>query len=126
MAYLEGALELLSPSKDHEQIKSYVGRLIEAYALARGIDLSPYGAWTLKNDEVWVWKGDRIEIQVLRANRYESERRSHLLPGLDLDLLISFLDRPTALQAVKGFREALGRPGVSEGHGRRPGRRRRR
>src|SRR5439155_7839063 len=49
MAYLEGALELVSPSKDHERTKSYVGRLIEAYALARGIDLSPYGAWTVKN-----------------------------------------------------------------------------
>src|SRR3972149_3520508 len=49
MAYLEGALELMRPSKDHERIKSYIGRLIEAYALERGIDLSPYGAWTLKN-----------------------------------------------------------------------------
>ena len=49
IAYLEGALELMSPSKEHERIKSYLGRLIEAYALERGIDLSPYGAWTLKN-----------------------------------------------------------------------------
>ena len=49
MAYLEGALELMSPSKDHERVKSYLGCLVEAYALERGIDLSPYGAWTLKN-----------------------------------------------------------------------------
>jgi Uma2 family endonuclease len=49
IAYLEGGLELMSPSKDHERIKSYIGRLIEAYALERGIDLSPYGAWTLKS-----------------------------------------------------------------------------
>ena len=49
MAYLEGALELTSPSKDHERLKSYLGCLVEAYALERGIDLSPYGAWTLKN-----------------------------------------------------------------------------
>lgn len=48
IAYLEGAMELMSPSKDHERIKAYIGRLIEAYALDRGIDLSPYGAWTLK------------------------------------------------------------------------------
>ena len=41
---------ILSPSKDHERIKSYIGRLIEAYALERGIDLSPYGAWTLRNE----------------------------------------------------------------------------
>jgi len=49
MAYLEGALELMSPSKDHERVKSYVGRLVEAYALERGIEFSPYGSWTLKN-----------------------------------------------------------------------------
>jgi len=49
MAYLQGALEIMSPSKDHERIKSYIGRLIEAYALETGLDLSPYGGWTLKN-----------------------------------------------------------------------------
>jgi Uma2 family endonuclease len=49
IAYLEGALELMSPSKDHERIKGYLGRLIEAYALARDVRLSPYGSWTLKN-----------------------------------------------------------------------------
>ena len=48
MAYLEGTLELMSPSKDHERIKSYIGCLVEAYALVRGIDLSPYGSWTQK------------------------------------------------------------------------------
>ncbi|HUE90040.1 MAG TPA: Uma2 family endonuclease, partial [Vicinamibacterales bacterium] len=48
IAYLEGAMELMSRSKDHERIKAFIGRLIETYALERGIDLSPYGAWTLK------------------------------------------------------------------------------
>jgi Uma2 family endonuclease len=48
IAYLDGALEIMSPSKDHERIKSYIGRLVEAYALERGIDFSPYGSWTLK------------------------------------------------------------------------------
>jgi Uma2 family endonuclease len=49
MAYLEGTLELMSPSKDHERIKSYIGRLVETYALECGVELSPYGAWTLKH-----------------------------------------------------------------------------
>jgi hypothetical protein len=35
--------------------------------------------------------------------------RSDFFPGLDVDLLCSFLDRPTALQAVQAFREALRR-----------------
>ena len=41
IAYLEGALELMSPSKEHERIKSYIGRLVEAYALERGIEKIP-------------------------------------------------------------------------------------
>ena len=49
MAYLEGTLELMSPSKEHERAKSSIGRLVEAYALERGVELSPYGAWTLKS-----------------------------------------------------------------------------
>ena len=154
IAYLEGVMELMSPSKDHERIKSYIGRLIEAYALERGIDLSPYGAWTLKNapkqsglepdecylvgdqskdtpdlaievvwtsggidkleiyrrlgvGEVWIWKDSQIEVHVWRQQRYELAEKSALFPDLDVPLLASFLDRPTALQAVKAFREAL-------------------
>lgn len=155
MAYLEGVLELMSPSKDHERIKSYIGRLLEAYALERDIDLSPYGAWTLKvapkeaglepdecyilgtdqsKDvpdlaievawtgggidkleiyrrlgvrEVWFWKDERIEIHVLRGERYEQVARSRLLPELDVAGLTAHLEHPTALRAVKAFREDL-------------------
>jgi Uma2 family endonuclease len=49
VAYLDGDMELMSPSKDHERIRSYIGRLIETYALERGIDFGPYGTWTLKS-----------------------------------------------------------------------------
>jgi Uma2 family endonuclease len=155
IAFLDGALELMTPSKDHERNKSYVGRLLEAYALERGIDLSPYGSWTLRNaprqtgaepdecylvgadqgrerpdlaievvwtsggidklevyarlgvPEVWFWKEGRIEVHVLRGGRYETAPRSALFPELEIELLASFLDRPTALQAVRAFREAL-------------------
>lgn len=49
MAYLDGALELMLPSKGHERTKSYLGRLVEGFALERDIVLSPYGSWTLKD-----------------------------------------------------------------------------
>ena len=49
MAYLKGTLELTTPSRDHERIKSCIGALVTVYALERGIELSPYGSWTLKN-----------------------------------------------------------------------------
>ena len=48
IAYLEGELELMSPSMDHEMIKSRIGRLIEAYAAHQGIDLWPIGSWTVR------------------------------------------------------------------------------
>lgn len=48
ITYLEGELEFMSPSKDHEQIKSYIGRLLEIWCIDRGIELTPYGSWTLK------------------------------------------------------------------------------
>jgi Uma2 family endonuclease len=172
MAYLDGMLELMSPSKDHERIKSYIGRLIEAYALERGLDLSPYGSWTLKRapskaavepdecyivgaeqeksspdlaievtwtsggiekleiyrrlrvSEVWVWDQGTIQVHVLTGEHYEPAARSHVFPDLDVELLASFLDRPTALQAVKAFRAALEDAGPSADGAPKRGRRR--
>lgn len=44
---------------------------------------------------------------MLRGDRYEATARSERFPDLDLDLLTSFLDRPTAYDAVMDFRAAL-------------------
>jgi Uma2 family endonuclease len=157
MAYVDGLLELMSPSKTHERIKSYIGRLVETYALENGIDFSPYGSWTLKDatreaggepdecyligpdqergkpdlvievvwttggldkleiysrlrvGEFWQWKNGRIDIYLLRRDRYEKAARSAVLPGLDLALLASLLDRPSAAQAIRAYRSALRR-----------------
>jgi Uma2 family endonuclease len=49
VAYLDGEMELMSPSKDHERLRSYIGRLVETYAQHIEVDLSPYGSWTLKS-----------------------------------------------------------------------------
>jgi Uma2 family endonuclease len=145
----------MSPSRDHERIKSYLGRLIEAYALERGIDLSPYGAWTLRSAprtsgiepdecyiigadqraerpdlaievdwtsggldeleiyrrlgvaEVWRWQNGEVSVHVLRDGAYELTDHSTKLLGIDLRLLASFLDYPTAMQALRAFRAAL-------------------
>lgn len=48
LAFLAGNLELMTPSRYHESIKSTIGRLIEAWCLERGVDVSAYGSWTLK------------------------------------------------------------------------------
>ena len=152
--YLEGELEILSPSKDHEQIKSFIGRLVEIWCIDRGIEMTPFGSWTLKEkkkkrgaeadecyifgteprdrphlaievewtrggvdkleiyrklgvDEVWYWRKGVIEIYVLAGEKFERSPRSRILPGLDLGLLASMLDRDTLTQAVRDFRRAL-------------------
>ncbi len=49
MAYLEGELELMSPSRSHESIKTLLARLLEAYGEERGLDLNGFGSMTLKS-----------------------------------------------------------------------------
>lgn len=49
MTYRDGVLELMSPSIDHEGIKTVIARLLEIYALEMGIPLNGFGSWTLKN-----------------------------------------------------------------------------
>lgn len=51
VAYLEGVLQLVSPSRRHDQVKSMLGCLIEAWCLERGVDVTPYGSWTLESKE---------------------------------------------------------------------------
>ena len=156
LTYVEGTLEIMSPSRSHDQIKSYIGRLVEAWCLERGIDFTPYGSWTLKNKrdergaeadecyifgpnpkrkprpdlaievirtssgidklnvyrklrvrEIWIWKQGRIQVHVLRGAHYEAVPASEALPGIDLAELATFLDRPTASQAIRDYRAAL-------------------
>jgi Uma2 family endonuclease len=49
ITYLEGLLEFMTPSVDHEGIKTTIARLLEAYAEERGLTFNGFGSWTLKN-----------------------------------------------------------------------------
>ena len=154
ITYVNGRLEIMTPSRDHEGIKSLIGCLVEAYCLYAGIRFSPFGSWTLKERsresgaepdecyvfgdkdaerphlaievvwtsgrldklevyrnlgvaEVWYWRKGRIQPYVLGDGDYRPVDRSAALPGLDLDLLVRFLDRPTAYDAIRDFQAAL-------------------
>lgn len=155
ITYLDGAMELMSPSRDHERIKSYLGCLLEAYALETGLDLSPYGSWTLRAevaaaglepdecyiigsdqsakvpnlaleviwthggldkleayhrlgvDEVWVWEKDTLTVNALGPEGYASVTDSVVVAGLDPRRLLTYLERPTAMQAVRALVRAL-------------------
>jgi Uma2 family endonuclease len=58
--------------------------------------------------EVWFWHEQRgLEIYSLRRRRYRRIARSRWLPGLDLELMCSFLDRRSVSIAKRDFRAAL-------------------
>lgn len=48
IAYLEGELELMTPSRSHQFIKKTIARLLEAYAEEAGVELEGIGSWTVK------------------------------------------------------------------------------
>lgn len=48
ITYVEGVLELMSPSFSHESIKKMLARLLEAYAEESGHTLNGAGSWTLR------------------------------------------------------------------------------
>lgn len=67
ISFLEGRLEIMSPSDTHEELKSVLGRLVEQFCLERGIEFRTLGSWTLEEkkvergvepDECWVF-GER-------------------------------------------------------------------
>lgn len=50
MTYLEGSLELMSNSPEHERLKKIISRLIEAFAEEADIDLNGYGSTTFRRE----------------------------------------------------------------------------
>lgn len=49
--YLEGVLELMTPSHSHESIKSMIGRLVDAWCMENDVGVTPAGSWTLESKE---------------------------------------------------------------------------
>ena len=49
LAYLDGEVELMTTSREHEGIKSNVGCFVDAFCLERRIRFAKYGNWTLED-----------------------------------------------------------------------------
>src|SRR6187549_2356907 len=49
IAFLDGVVELMSPSQPHESLKSRIGQLVEVWCLEKDVEFRAAGAWTLKN-----------------------------------------------------------------------------
>lgn len=50
MTYCQGALELMSPSREHELSKTSIARLVELYAFLRDLPLNGYGSTTFRRE----------------------------------------------------------------------------
>jgi Uma2 family endonuclease len=50
MTYFKGSLELMSPSPEHERIKTMIARLVEMYAADRDAPLYGYGSTTFRRE----------------------------------------------------------------------------
>src|SRR5260370_684206 len=50
MYYLDGEIEIMSPAKTHEGRKTMLARLLEMWAFESDLELSGFGAWTLKKE----------------------------------------------------------------------------
>ena len=48
MAFWNGSLRLMTPSRDHDRISRMFDRLLAVYAVERGLDLNAAGSWTLQ------------------------------------------------------------------------------
>lgn len=48
LTYLNGALEIVSPSRAHERKKKSIARLLEMWAIERGVRLNGYGSTTFR------------------------------------------------------------------------------
>src|SRR5215813_4207247 len=50
MAYLDGALEIMTTSDSHEHIKKFLACLLEAYMLHVDVTFAPVGSATMRNE----------------------------------------------------------------------------
>jgi Uma2 family endonuclease len=50
MTYIEGALEFMSPSPEHERYKKMIARLVEMFAAERDVPLYGYGSTTFRRE----------------------------------------------------------------------------
>jgi Uma2 family endonuclease len=79
---------------------------IEVVVTSGGVDkLEVYRKLGVR--EVWYWQDGRTQAYVRRGLGYEAVPTSEALPGIDLEQLASFLDRPTASAAIREYRAAL-------------------
>ena len=54
-------------------------------------------------DKVWFWENNQLSLYHLKNDNYEQLNQSELLPGLDMDLLVSCVLIPSIIDARTAF-----------------------
>lgn len=85
MTFCEGALELMTPSPDHERAKKVVARLLEHYAFVHDIELYGYGSTTFRKEARE--RGLEPDECYYFGRDYDAERRP--FPDLAIEIVIS-------------------------------------
>ena len=108
MTYLRGALELMSPSRLHEDVKTRLARLLELWALERDVPLYGYGSTTfrveprergLEPDECYVVGQPMAEVPELAIEVVAEGPRRLLQAGVRPGLLrVAELRDPPVLE----------------------------
>ena len=57
--------------------------------------------------EVWLWENNQLQVYAFISSEYHLVPRSQLLPDLDIDLLVSCVQMPSRLEAMRAFRHGL-------------------
>jgi len=78
ITYLEGTLQIMSPSRDHESIKTLLGRLLEAWCADHGVELMAFGSWTIKERQ------DERGVEADECYIFGTERRNR--PDLAIEV----------------------------------------
>jgi Uma2 family endonuclease len=82
LTYSAGDLELLRPSMLHEDIKTIIARLLEAWAMERDVDLRGFGGMTLRSE---VKRGGLEPDECYKLGKLESDS----IPDIAIEVIVS-------------------------------------
>lgn len=94
LTYLEGSLELMSPSPEHEESKSIIGGLLEAWCIDHGVDIFPQGSTTYRSEP---------ERRGLEPDESYSVHEHKSIPDLAIEVVYSSY-RVDKLDVYRGLR----------------------
>ncbi len=78
--YLEGEVEIVSPSRKHERLKKMIARLVEAYALVRQVALLGLGSTTFR---------ERAKERGLEPDECYCVDQERAVPDIAIEVVVS-------------------------------------